>query len=122
MAFQDWLAFKKAFKNYIRTTIGLFTLLDNTSFTHFELDYFLERQANSNRVPTVLHIEMLMALSSFMDIEEGNIHTNILPHKIKLFVKDLINRDLLLLNPYSKVKSECINYFEEALCASATAA
>ena len=119
MAFQDWLSFKKAFKHYIRTTIGLFTLLDNTSFAYFELDYFLERQADSIRAPTVLHIEMLMALSSFIDIEEDNIDTIILKHKTKLFLKKLINRDLLQLHPYSKIKRLCLNYFEGTLTAGA---
>jgi hypothetical protein len=113
----DWSVFKHRFKHYIRHTIGLFTLLENTSFVHFDLDRFLESQASTiNRPRSVTQIEMLMSLATFIDVLESyeNMELDPISHKVLLNMKALIAGDLLRLNPYSRLKKRCLSFMEQA--------
>ena len=125
MPFQNWSAFKASFKTYIKNTIGLFTLADNNGFTYFELDYFLERQVDASSIqkkPTLTQIEMLMALSTFMDIHEDNINMQIFSHKFMLFFKTLIEKKYIVLSPLSNLNKKFLTYLKDTIDASAAAA
>jgi hypothetical protein len=109
----NWPEFKAAFMNYIRTTCGLFTLLDDTSFPWFNLDAFL--RAQTTRVGfslPVTHIEMLMSLACFIHIHEarGLVTINTFPDTNKLQLKTLIQQNLLQLSPFSQVKTGCLEF------------
>jgi hypothetical protein len=113
--FIDWSSFKDRFKNYIRTTIGLFTLLDNSSFVYFDLDKFLDSQASTIVRPrSITQIEMLMSLATFIDTLESKENMALYPisHRALLNLKILIAGDLLPLSPYSRLKKRCLSFME----------
>lgn len=113
----DWSAFKHRFKHYIRYTIGLFTLLENTSFIYFDLDKFLESQASTiNRPRSVTQIEMLMSLATFIDTVEmdENVELELIPNRVLLNLKALVLGDLLRLSPYSGLKKRCISFMNQS--------
>jgi hypothetical protein len=126
----DWSDFKEMFKQYIRNTVGLFTLLENTSFVYFDLDRFLDSQANTiNRPRSVTQIEMLMSLATFIHIVESDENTVLEPisHRVLLNLKALIAGDLLKLSPYSRLKKQCLSFMEQVIhhsieCVAAPAA
>ena len=121
----DWSSFKDRFKNYVRTTIGLFTLLENTSFIYFDLDKFLENQASSiSRQRSITQNEMLMSLATFIDMVEmdENVEFQLIPNRILLHLKTLVKGDLLRLSPYSRLKKQCLNFMEWPVAAGLLAA
>jgi hypothetical protein len=126
----DWSDFKQRFKQYIRNTVGLFTLLENTSFVYFDLDRFLECQASTIIRPrSVTQIEMLMSLATFIDIVESgeNVELEPISHRVLLNLKALIAGDLLRLSPYSRLKKRCLSFMEQVIhhsieCVAAPAA
>lgn len=112
MQIHNWFDFKQRFNTYIRTTIGLFTLLEDTSFIHFDLDRFLDRQINTARTGgrnSVTQIEMLMSLSTFIDIEESN--NNLTSAALTVRVMNqfnyLIEKHFLQIHPCSQIKKDC---------------
>ena len=108
----DWSIFKARFKHYIRNTVGLFTLLENTSFIYFDLDRFLVSQASTiNRPRSITQIEMLMSLATFIDILEmdENVELELIPSRVVLNLKALIASNLLRLVPYSRLKKKCMS-------------
>ena len=125
MIISDWIEFQLAFKMYIMNTEGLFTLKEPSSLIHFYLDAFLKRIEESignNGVNiSITQAEMLMALSTFIDIEESyeTININILPHLIKLRFKKLIENNWIQLSPYSQIKKGCLKYFSDLEAAPA---
>ena len=125
MIISDWIEFQLAFKMYIMNTEGLFTLKDPRSLIHFYLDAFLKRIEESignNGVNiSITQAEMLMALSTFIDIEESyeTININILPHLIKLRFKKLIENNWIQLSPYSQIKKGCLKCFSDLEAAPA---
>jgi len=121
----NWPEFKAAFLNYIRTTCGLFTLLDDTSFPYFDLDSFLTRQSRAIQLSTT-QVEMLMSLACFIDIHEGRGHVTIdtFPGPRRLQLKTLIEQNLVQLHPCSLVKQGCISYMTVnmgGICSAAAA-
>jgi hypothetical protein len=109
----SWSSFKTAFKHYIMTTTGVFTLHEGSNFRYFDLGQFLERQVdNVNRPLSVTHVEMLMALSCFIDIQEGAdmVTAVTFGHRASLQLKRLIERDLVRLSPFSEVRKALKNY------------
>jgi len=111
----DWSIFKARFKHYIRNTVGLFTLLENTSFIYFDLDRFLVSQASTiNRPRSITQIEMLMSLATFIDILEmdENVELELIPSRVVLNLKALIASNLLRLVPYSRLKKKCMSFME----------
>jgi hypothetical protein len=109
----SWNSFKQAFKDYIMTTVGIFTLYEGSNFRYFDLGQFLERQVtNVNRPLSVTHVEMLMALSCFIDIQESanTVNGGTFGHTGRMQLKTLIERDLVRLSPFSQVKKDIINY------------
>lgn len=125
MIISDWIEFQIAFKMYIMHTTGIFTLKTPESLLHFSLDAFLKRIEESilnNRLNiTLTQAEMLMALSTFIDIEESyeSIHINVLPTIIKLCFKKLIEKNWIQLSPYSQIKNGCLNCFSDVQAAPA---
>jgi hypothetical protein len=114
----DWSDFKEMFKQYIRNTVGLFTLLENTSFVYFDLDRFLDSQAYTIIRPrSVTQIEMLMSLATFIDIVESDENMVLEPisHRVLLNLKALIKGNLLKLSPYSRLKKQCLSFMEQAI-------
>jgi len=109
----SWNSFKAAFKHYIMTTTGVFTLHEGSNFRYFDLDSFLERQVtNLDRPLSVTHVEMLMALSCFIDIQESanTINAGTFGHTGRLRLKTLMERDFVRLSPFSQVKKDIMNY------------
>jgi hypothetical protein len=112
MSINNWGEFCKRFKSYIRDTTGLFIHLENVSFTYFNLNRFLEHQVNTlNNKRSMTQIEMLMALSAFIDIQEaqGNLEAAIMPVIIMSYFNTLIEHKLLWISPYSEIKKGCRN-------------
>lgn len=97
------------FNNYIRNTIGLFTLLEDTSFIHFDLDRFLDRQVTEGTNNSITQVEMLMSLSTFIDIEEGNgnLTSAALTARAMIQFNYLIDRRFLEIHPFSQIKKDC---------------
>lgn len=109
MQIHTWSEFKQRFNNYIRNTIGLFTLLEDTSFIHFDLDRFLDRQVNGGTNNSITQVEMLMSLSTFIDIEEsnGNLTSAALTAQAMIQFNCLIERRFLEIHPSSQIKKDC---------------
>lgn len=127
MQINTWPDFKQRFYNYIRNTIGLFTLLEDKSFIHFDLDRFLDRQvfnAQNDKRNSITQVEMLMSLSTFIDIEESN--NNLTSAALNMRVMNqfnyLIDKQLIQLHPCSQIKKDCMPKPEIALDAAAAAA
>ena len=109
----DWTSFKDKFKIYIVNTIGLFTI--NTPTQCFDLDRFLIRQYESvinNKQIRIQQIEMLMALSTFIDIleSEQKIDINIFSKETILYLNVLIDTKYLQKNPFSNIIKNITNY------------
>ena len=109
----DWTSFKEEFKIYIITTVGLFT--NSTPQICFDLDRFLIRQYNSILSKNKLglsQIEMLMALSTFIDILESKqkIDVNIFTKDIIIYLNVLIDTKHIQINPFSNIFKEITNY------------
>ena len=109
----DWTSFKEEFKIYIITTVGLFTY--STPQICFDLDRFLQRQYNSLLTKNKLglsQIEMLMALSTFIDILESKqkIDVNIFTKDIIIYLNVLIDTKHIQINPFSNIFKEITNY------------
>ena len=109
----DWTSFKEEFKIYIITTVGLFTY--STPQICFDLDRFLLRQYNSLLIKNKLglsQIEMLMALSTFIDILESKqkIDVNIFSKDIIIYLNVLIDTKHIQINPFSNIFKEITNY------------
>jgi hypothetical protein len=122
----SWSSFKDAFKDYIMITVGIFTLYEGSNFRYFDLGQFLNRQVdNVDRPLSVTHVEMLMALSCFIDIQEGaDMVTPVtFGHRVSLQLKTLMERDLVRLSPFSEVRKALKNYMARDMnapvCASA---
>ena len=112
MQIYNWFDFKQRFNTYIRTTIGLFTLLEDTSFIHFDLDRFLDRQVNTaleGGRNSVTQVEMLMSLSTFIDIEESNnnLTSAALTARVMNQFNYLIEKRFLEIHPFSQIKKDC---------------
>ena len=109
MQIHTWPEFKMRFNNYIRNTIGLFTLLEDTSFIHFDLDRFLDRQVTEGTNNSITQVEMLMSLSTFIDIEEGNgnLTSAALTARAMIQFNYLIDRRFLEIHPFSQIKKDC---------------
>ena len=109
MQIHTWPEFKMRFNNYIRNTIGLFTLLEDTSFIHFDLDRFLDRQVTEGTNNSITQVEMLMSLSTFIDIEEGNVNLTsaALTARAMIQFNYLIDRRFLEIHPFSQIKKDC---------------
>lgn len=110
---RSWADFKTMFKAYAKNTNGLFSKFDTSSLCYFELDYFLEKCDIMNEKPfSLTQIEMMMALSSFIQIQEDNedFDFEIIPGKIIRIMRSLIEKRILHLHPLSIVKRECLSY------------
>jgi len=101
----DWLTFKIEFLKFIRETTGLFTLLSDTSFPYFNLEQFLKKQSEGRPLSNT-QIEILMALSCFIDTQEAfeNITIHTFPIHVKQYIRILIETNLLQINPFNKLK------------------
>jgi len=109
----DWESFKNKFKEYILTTIGLFTIHNPSSI--FNLDrFFLRIHDNiiNNKKISTTQIEMLMALSTFIDIQESLqlINIEIFSKDIIIQLHTLIINNLIQLHPLSDIKKNILNY------------
>ena len=126
MQIHTWPEFKQRFNNYIRNTIGLFTLLVDTSFINFDLDRFLDRQVNGGTNNSITQVEMLMSLSTFIDIEEsnGNLTSSALTARAMIQFNYLIDRHFLEIHPSSQIKKDCkpVSLFPISTGAAAAAA
>ena len=102
----DWDDFKVEFLNYILNTIGLFTVYEPSPI--FNLENFLRIK----KLHTITQIEMLMSLSTFIEIIEGkqNLELEIFPTAIIIQLKGLILNNLLRLHPYSILKNKILKY------------
>jgi hypothetical protein len=121
----NWQEFKLAFKEYITNTIGIFTHYNPENLVHFNLDAFLERLTAHNNLLSRTQYEALIALSTFIGIQENyqNIHINTIPINVKLQFKILIERNLLYFSPLSEIKANCMNILmPHATTATAAAA
>ena len=112
MQIHNWPQFKVRFNYYIRNTIGLFSLLEDTSFIHFDLDHFLARQvynAETGKNNSITQVEMLMSLSTFIDIEEANnnLTSVTLPRQVMKQLNYLIEKGFIQINPFSQIKKDC---------------
>jgi len=112
MPFREWSDFKRGFNQYIRRTFGIFTLIDPANLIYFDLDKFMDSIYGRDGALSISKVEMLMALSTFIDIKEAeNAFTfNIIPHKTIIMLKNLIDKGLLQIHPFSTIKKECANY------------
>jgi len=109
----DWTSFKEEFKVYILTTVGLFTY--SKPQICFDLDRFLFKQYNNVLSKSKLglsQIEMLMALSTFIDILESKqkIDVNIFSKDIIIYLNVLIDTKHIQINPFSNIFKEITNY------------
>ena len=109
----DWNCFKNNFKDYILNTIGLFTINNPTPL--FALDRFLIRIYDAfinNKNISTTQIEMLMALSTFIDIQENlkTINIEIFPKDVIFQLQPLIINNLIQLHPLSNIKKDIMNY------------
>ena len=109
----DWESFKNKFKEYILNTIGLFTI--HNPISCFNLDRFLLRQYESlinNKQISISQIEMLMALATFIDIQESKqtINIEIFPEEVIFQLQILIINNLLQIHPFSNIKKDIMNY------------
>ena len=102
----DWNDFKIEFLNYILKTIGLFTVYEPSPI--FNLENFLKIK----KIHTITQIEMLMSLSTFIEIVEGqqNLNIEIFPTAIIIQFKSLILNNLLKLHPFSILKNKILKY------------
>ena len=110
---RSWESFKATFNLYAKNTIGLFTVFDTKSLCYFKLDYFLEKCDIMNEKPfSLTQIEMLMALSTFIEIQEANgtLEFEIFPVKIIRIMRSLIEKNILRLHPFSIIKKRCLNH------------
>jgi len=109
--------FKQSFSRYITETTGIFTQSESIYPRCFSLDRFLERQSISiarGIPPSMTQMEMTMALSTFIDIMEGNqqIALHIFPEKTILELKALIQYRMIQLSPYSLIRKGCVEYMD----------
>ena len=110
---RSWESFKNTFNLYAKNTPGLFSIFDTTSLCYFKLDYFLEKCDIMNEKPfSLTQIEMLMALSTFIEIQEvnGDLEFEIFPGKIIRIMRSLIQKNILHLHPLSSLREECLSY------------
>jgi hypothetical protein len=112
MQIQNWGQFKDRFNHYIRNTFGLFTLRENTSFIHFDLDHFLARQVDNAQIDkpnSITQNEMLMSLSTFIDIEEANdnLTSAALTARVMNQLHYLIEKNYIQIHPFSQIKKDC---------------
>ena len=112
MPFTEWSSFKRGFNQYIRQTTGLFTLIEPTNLVYFDLDMFLARICERAGQLSHTQVEMLMALSTFIDMKEaeGVFPFNIIPVRVILQLKNLIEKGLIQIFPFSIIKKGCVNY------------
>lgn len=110
----DWTVLKGAFYHYIQTTTGLFTLINPRDLQYFNLDGFLERMIEISNPLSLSQVEMIMSLATFLIHHECNktLNSKILPKKVRLQFKALIERNVLQLNPFSQVKKTCLESSE----------
>jgi hypothetical protein len=109
----DWESFKNKFKEYILTTIGLFTIHNPSSI--FNLDRFFVRIHDNiinNKKISTTQIEMLMALSTFIDILESKqkIDINIFSKETIIYLNVFIDTKYLQINPFSDIIKDITNY------------
>jgi hypothetical protein len=125
MPFTEWSSFKRGFNQYIRRTTGLFTLIDPSNLVYFDLDMFLARICERAGELSHTQVEMLMALSTYIDIKEAEamFPFNIIPTRVILHLKNLIERDYIQIHPFSVIKKCCLAYLgaKKAGYASASA-
>jgi hypothetical protein len=125
MPFTEWSSFKRGFNHYIRQTTGLFTLIDPSNLVYFDLDMFLARICERAGELSHTQVEMLMALSTYMDIKEAEamFPFNIIPTRVILQLKNLIEKGLIQIHPFSLIKKGCLKYLgaKKAGYASASA-
>jgi hypothetical protein len=105
----DWGHLKDDFHQYIRTTTGLFTLIHPEHLQYFNLDRFLERMTEKPDPLSLSQLEMIMSLATFLTNHEMNntLSFRILPRRVRLQFKTLIERNVLQLCPFSKIKKAC---------------
>lgn len=88
-------------------------MFDTNSLCYFKLDYFLEKCDIMNEKPfSLTQIEMLMALSTFIEIQESNgaLEFEIFPAKIIRVMRSLIEKKILRLHPLSSLRQEFLRY------------
>jgi hypothetical protein len=102
----DWNEFKIEFLKYILNTIGLFTVYEPSPI--FNLDNFLKIK----KIHTITQIEMLMSLSTFIEIVEGtqNLELEIFPTAVIIQLKGLVLNNLLKLHQFSILKNKILEY------------
>ena len=112
MPFTEWSSFKRGFNQYIRQTTGLFTLIEPTNLVYFDLDMFLARICERTEQLSHTQIEMLMALSTYIDIKEAEMvfPFNIIPVRVIRQLKNLIEKGCIQIHPFSLIKKGCLNY------------
>jgi len=118
----NWISFQTKFKTYAKTP-GLFTLYNTESLPYFQLEAFLDK-CNSINKYSLTQTEMLVALSTFIDIQEmdGFLNFDIFPRKIVLILRSLIEKNLIQLHPFSKIKKSCLNFMKFQQVSMAAAA
>ena len=128
MPMPSWIHFKSQFKRYAVTTPGIFTVFNVTSLRYFDLDTFLENcvENTRNNIPlTLTKIEMLMAFSTFMDIQEmtHEMNVDIVPRQVILNLRRLIRANLIQFHPHSILKKRCVSavYNDEDTMSAAAA-
>ena len=105
MRFASWEEFTVAFKTYISNTEGLFTMRDAPNFAPFRLERFLEHRAaaaSDNEQFYMYHIEMLMALACFIEMNSDS-DISIFPERVILNMKTLIAHKWLRIHPSSPI-------------------
>ena len=123
MPFTEWSSFKRGFNQYIRRTTGLFTLIDPSNLVYFDLDMFLARICERAGELSHTQAEMLMALSTYIDINEADamFPFNIIPTRVILQFKNLIEKGWIQIHPFSVIKKGCLNYLGAKKAGSASA-
>jgi hypothetical protein len=116
MPIQNWQEFNTQFKRYIRETFGIFTV-EQPDLEYFNLNQFLRRQvyhARNNGQLSMMQVETLMALSTFIDIQENiqNITFDIFPEEVVIQFKTLIENNLIRISPYSSIRLSCVNHMD----------
>jgi hypothetical protein len=124
MPFTEWSSFKRGFNQYIRQTTGLFTLIDPSNLVYFDLDMFLTRICERTGQLSHTQVEMLMALSTYIDIKEAEamFPFNIIPTRVILHLKNLIEREYIQIHPFSLIKKGCLAYLGAKKAGSASTA
>ena len=105
MRFATWEEFTAAFKSYVSGTEGLFTTQDVPDVAPFILERFLECRAaaaSSGGRFSTLHVDMLMAIASFMDANSDT-DISVFPEQVILNMKTLITHKWLHIHSSSPI-------------------